>query len=62
VRKLHAYTSFEQCPAMCESGEVPVDELTADADRPLDDATRVARCCGRGGCWSAASRARAGGT
>jgi hypothetical protein len=22
VRKLHAYTSFEQCPALCENGEV----------------------------------------
>jgi hypothetical protein len=41
VRKLHAYTSFEQWPAMCESGEVPVDELTTDPDRQLDEGNRV---------------------
>lgn len=41
MRKLHAYTSFEQWPAMCESGEVPVDELTTDPDRQLDDNNRV---------------------
>jgi hypothetical protein len=41
VRKLHAYTSFEQWPAMCESGEVPVDELTTDPDRQLDEHNRV---------------------
>jgi len=37
MRTLYYYTSFERWSGVVERCEVPVDELTTDADRPLDD-------------------------
>jgi hypothetical protein len=34
VRTLYYYTSYERWPAVRERGEVPVDELSTDADQP----------------------------
>lgn len=35
------YTSYERWPAVRELGDVPLAELTTDADRPLADDTGV---------------------
>lgn len=39
MRTLYYYTSYQRWPAVRERGEVPVDEVTTDADRALNDNT-----------------------